>query len=243
MAKFKDETIAKMLKRYAELKKEYEAMDIEDLKKIMSISNGNRKIGKVLNVSLMPIVTCSNCNECRHFCYDIKACCGPHWENVIRARIKNTVLLQRDMKAYFDRIDGKLTRRRKNKFFRWHVAGDIVNAEYFENMVALAVKHPDFIFWTYTKNYKLVNQYVKEHGGDRVKAIPANLHIMFSEWDGLKLDNPYNFPFFTCRLKDGNKNHAYHWFEKFFRCPGNCDVCKRENRGCLIGENTWIDEH
>lgn len=243
MAMFRKETIAKMLKRYAELKAYYEEMPLDELNRVMSISDGNTKIGKALNVSLMPIVTCANCNECKYYCYDIKACCGPHWQNVINARVKNTVLMQRDIKAYFDRIDDKLTRRRKNKFFRWHVAGDIVSMEYFEYMVKLANDHKDFVFWTYTKNYSIVNEYVKNHGNDRLKAIPANFHIMFSEWDGLKLDNPYNFPFFTCRLKDGNKNHSYEYFEQFFNCPGNCDICKANNTGCIAGMNTYIDEH
>ena len=40
----------------------------------MCISNGNKKIGKVMNVSLPPILTCHNCKECKYFCYDIKAC-------------------------------------------------------------------------------------------------------------------------------------------------------------------------
>ena len=40
----------------------------------LCISEGNKKIGRVWNVSLLPIFTCRNCTECKKYCYDIKAC-------------------------------------------------------------------------------------------------------------------------------------------------------------------------
>ena len=52
----------------------------------ISISDGNNKIGRCMNVSLAPIVTCANCKECKHYCYDVKACC--QYENVRIARAK-----------------------------------------------------------------------------------------------------------------------------------------------------------
>lgn len=131
-------------------------------------------------------------------------------------------------------------RRRTNKYFRWHVGGEIPTIEYFSEMVRIAKLFPDFTFWTYTKMYGIVNAYCYKYGRD---AIPDNLHVMFSEWDGTQLYNPYNFPIFTCRLKDGNKNHTYEWFETLYKCPGNCDICKAAKRGCIVGESTFADEH
>lgn len=126
---------------------------------------------------------------------------------------------------------------------RWHVSGDIPDYDYLERMIKIAIDHPDFLFWTYTKNYFVVNEYVKNHSGDRFKAIPENLVIMFSEWDGMPLINPYNFPIFTCKLKEGNKNHKPEYFDGLYKCPGNCDICKGIKRGCIAGENTYADEH
>lgn len=232
---FKIESIRKIVALANEKEKELKNKNISEIK--ICISKGNKKIGKVMNVSLMPVKTCGNCKQCMLYCYDIKACLQ-YPNTVIDARMRNTVLLKRDRNEYFNRIENAIERRRTNKYFRWHVAGDIVDADYFDRMVTIAEKHPDFIFWTYTKMYHIVNNYLKEG-----KTIPGNLHIMFSEWDGMPLDNPYGMPVFTCKLKDGNKNHKPEYFDTLHRCPGNCDICKMLNRGCIKGENTYVDEH
>ena len=234
------ESIRKMVAIANQKRKKYEEMPIEDIK--MCISSGNRKIGRVMNVSLMPVITCANCRECMYYCYDIKACLR-YPDTVIDARMRNTVLWMRDPAEYFRRIREKIARRRKNFFFRWHVAGDIPNMDYLAEMVAIARENPNWIFWTYTKNYRVVNEYVRTHGGTKAAAIPANLNIMFSEWDGLPLDNPYNFPVFSCKLKAGNVNHSAEYFSKLHKCPGNCDICKNSRRGCVAGESSYADEH
>lgn len=205
----------------------------------LTISKGNRKIGNVLNCSLAPIITCTNCGECMRICYDLKACIQ-YPNTVIKARAKNTALLLENRDEYFRQIDTVMTRRRKNKYFRFHVSGDIVDIDYFSRMIETARKHPDFIVWTYTKNYPVVNEYCRRFGKE---TIPNNFIVMFSEWDGLTLNNPYNFPVFTCKLKKGNKNHSPEYFNNLYHCPGNCDICKKNNRGCIVGENTTCIEH
>lgn len=207
----------------------------------VSISTGNRKIGRVMNVSIPPVLCCGNCKECKNFCYDIKACV--QYENVRGARARNLAILRRDREKYFAEIDEKISRRRLHKFFRWHVAGDIVDSEYLADMVRIARNHPDFVFWTYTKMYHIVNAFVAENGNDRGHAIPRNLSIMFSEWDGMPLDNPYHFPTFAVKMADGNRNHPAEYFDGLYKCPGNCDVCKEAGRGCIVGENTYANEH
>lgn len=231
---FSRESIRKVLRIAGEYRDKFMDMALDSIN--LCISKGNRKIGRVMNVSLMPMLTCANCGECKHFCYDIKACLQ-YPKTVIAARMRNTVIMWRDMEEYFSRIDKAISRRRVNKFFRWHVAGDIVSRKYLANMVKLARKYPDFKFWTYTKNYDLVNEYVRIHGGTRAAAIPGNLSIMFSEWKGLPMNNPYNFPVFACRFPDEPIPAG------FFHCPGNCDYCTANCRGCIIGENTYNDLH
>lgn len=232
------------IKKMIGIAKQYEntlsEMDVNDI--AMCISNGNRKIGKVMNVSLMPIITCTNCSECKFLCYDIKACLQ-YPDTVINARMRNTVLLKKDRNEYFNRIENKISRRKKNKFFRWHVAGDIIDIDYFSRMVEIARRHSDFIFWTYTKNYKAVNEYVRTHGGSIETAIPENFSVMFSEWDGMEMNNPYDFAVFSCKLKNGNKNRTAESFNTMYRCPGNCDICKKAKLGCIGHMNTYADEH
>ena len=186
----------------------------------VSISMGNKKIGRVMNVSLAPILTCANCSECLKLCYDIKA--NIQYGNVLKARARNTVLALEYMDRYFQGIRYALAKRRKNKYFRWHVGGDIPNYKYFCEMVEIAKEQPDFTFWTYTKNYGIVNLYVQKCGR---AAIPENLTIMFSEWDGMKLVNPYNFldvRRLYRKVRTSNRLRYVHLFsQKYIRPPSS----------------------
>lgn len=202
----------------------------------MCISKGNRKIGRVMNVSLPAIITCKkNCQHCKKFCYDIKACLQ-YAKTVIPARVRNYVILIKDRNEYFNRIDKACEKRRTNKYFRWHVSGDIIDYDYFDRMVKLAKKYPAFKFWTYTKQYYIVNAWILCNGGTKA-ALPENLTIMFSEWRGIEMVNPYGLPEFRIVFKsDKVKPKGYY-------CPGNCDICKKINRGCIAGETTYANEH
>lgn len=227
---YKIETIRKIVSNLVAREMFYLAKDIDDIP--MCVSDGNKKIGKVMNVSLPPVVCCPNCSQCQKLCYDIKAC-NQYPNTVVDARARNLAILKKDRDEYFNRIEDKIKRRRLHKFFRWHVAGDIVDYNYFERMVEVAKNHPDFVFWTYTKAYGTVNEYLKRNGRN---AIPTNFSIMFSEWRGMPMDNPYGFPEFKVVFKDEDK-------PKGFYCPGNCDICKRIHRGCIAGETTYCNEH
>ena len=110
-------------------------------------------------------------------------------------------------------------------------------------MVQIAKDFPEWRFWTYTKMYWIVNDYVRNNGNNRFVAIPANLSVMFSEWDGVPLDNPYSFPVFSCKLEAGNKNHPEEYFETLYECPGNCDICIKSGHGCVNGESGYVKEH
>lgn len=205
------------------------------------ISTGNRKIGRVHNVSLAPIVTCGNCSHCSGICYDVKA--NIQYKNVLDARARNTVIATEYMDKYFDGIRYYISRRcgkRSNKYFRWHVGGEIPSMDYFKEMVETARMFPTWHFWTYTKMHGIVNLYCQKYGRE---SIPDNFVIMFSEWDGMPLVNPYNFPVFSCRLAGGNVNHPDSYFHNLWKCPGNCDICKKAHRGCIAGESTYADEH
>lgn len=232
---YKQESIKKMIETMGDTMRKYARVPLDRIP--LCISSGNRKIGRVMNVSLPPVLSCGNCGKCKYFCYDIKACLQ-YPGTVIDARIRNWTILKRDREEYFRRIEEKISRRRRNKYFRWHVSGDLIDRDYLENVVQIAKRHPDFTFWTYTKMYGLVNEYVADGG-----RIPGNLSIMFSEWDGVPVVNPYGFPVFSCRMKAGNKNHGPEYFRGLYKCPGNCDVCKSLHRGCIAGENTFADEH
>lgn len=224
---FKNKTLMKVIRLMKAMERKYAAIPLDEIK--MCISNGNHKIGRVMNVSIPPILSCGNCTECKFLCYDIKAC-NQYPNTVIDARIRNWTVLKRSREEYFGRIRKAIARRRKNFYFRWHVAGDIIDIDYLKEMAAIAKENPHFIFWTYTKMYWIVNEYCATY------EIPSNLIIMFSEWRGMPMDNPYGFPEFRVVFKDEVE-------PKGFYCPGNCDVCKAIKRGCVAGETTYCREH
>lgn len=222
-------SIKKVVRLLTERTAHYEKFPTADIP--LCISNNNVKIGRVMNVSLPPILSCGNCKECKGWCYDIKA--NLQYANVVDARVRNWVVFMRDRDEFFRRIEDKIRRRRKHKYFRWHVAGDIVDMDHLIRIIEIARNHPDFVFWTYTKMYAVVNEYCRRYGKE---SIPSNLSIMFSEWKGLPMDNPYGFAEFRVHFEGDPIPNAY-------KCPGNCDLCKKGNRGCLGQETTYNDAH
>lgn len=228
--RYTEETLKKIRAKMNARRRELMETPVSEI--AMCISNGNKKIGKVMNVSLPPLQTCGNCSKCKYECYDVKACI--QYSNVLDARVRNHVILLKDRDEYFGRIINRCMRRRLHKYFRWHVAGDILDVDYLARMVEIARMFPDFQFWTYTKMYHIVNAYCATHGGRA--AIPANLSIMFSEWRGMPMENPYGFPEFRVVFKDEVEPEGFY-------CPGNCDVCKKSRRGCIGGETTYCRIH
>ena len=238
---YSKETIEKYIRNMKNKMNEYSAyfdripgMAYRDI----CISKGNRKIGRVHNISTAPIITCGNCSHCSGLCYDVKA--NIQYKSVMDARARNTVIAREHMDAFFTGIRAYISRRKTNKYFRWHVGGEIPSIEYFHEMVETARMFPKWHFWTYTKMHSIVNAYVSMHGR---ASIPENFVIMFSEWDGMPLCNPFGFPVFSCKLKAGNKNHSPEYFDTLWKCPGNCDICKKAHRGCIAGESSYANEH
>lgn len=232
---YTDETIAKVRGMLADAIAEYRGLIRAGQHFNICISKGNRKIGRVMNVSIAPLLTCKNCKGCQHFCYDIKAVLL--YGNVLQARAKNTALLWENRDEYFRQIEDAISRRRLHKFFRWHVAGEIPDIDYLNRMIEIARRHPDFTLWTYTKMYGIVNNWCKQHGKE---SIPANMHIMFSEWRGMPIINPYGFPEFRVVFPDDVTKPDP---RKVHYCPGSCDVCIKAGRGCVAGETTYCFLH
>jgi len=229
---YKPETLKKIISDLKRRTNSY-VQELKDGRKIkLVISAGNRKIGRAMNVSLAPIITCGNCKDCMFFCYDVKACL--QYENVRNARAKNTALFMLDRFEFFRQLWEAMSKRRTNKFLRFHVSGEIMDYNHFELIVETARRFPDFVVWTYTKMYHIVNEWIKNHGGNK-DAVPKNLIVMFSEWHGIPIPNTYGLPEFSCAFP-GEQGRGFH-------CPGNCDFCKEHNCGCVGGQSSYADLH
>ena len=198
----------------------------------LHISKGNRKIGLVHNFSMAPVITCPNCSKCKHYCYDIKAVL--QYPNVLKARAENTAMMMQDRFLTFCLIEHYIENQKAHKVFRWHVSGDIIDVDYFDRMVQIARNHTDWIFWTYTKNYRAVNEWIRSNGGR--ESVPSNLSVMYSVWNGMPCPNPFQMPTFVCVQEGMQEPDAW-------KCPGNCDICLRSGHGCPFRESSYVHEH
>jgi hypothetical protein len=124
-----------------------------------------------------------------------------------------------------------------SRFFRYHVSGDIVDLNYLRKMIEIAERNPHCEMLCFTKKYSIVNTYL-ENGG----VIPKNLHLVFSAWRGLAMDNPFNLPEAHVRYRDNTTTAKPSAVE----CGGNCTECALTDGGCWTlgyGEQVVFNEH
>jgi hypothetical protein len=189
----------------------------------VSISKGNDKMGFIKSVSLPPVTTCPNWRKCLNekgklICYAVRMYKNKARGNVGRAWDRNLSILQADRDNYFIQVKAAAMLER---FFRWHVSGDIIDADYLDRMVKLARECKQTTFMAFTKNYAVVNEYFNNHRQ------PRNLKIIFSlPFNGSSVDNPHKLPTAAVILKGSEP--ADNW--KI--CGGNCQECACRGVGC-----------
>ena len=116
--------------------KAYNAAHAGDNLKI-HISGGNMKLGSIINISLPPVATCHNCNSCSKYCYAIRS--YNRFTDTAAGWNENFLLFITDPDRYFNEISKAVKTQR---FFRWHVSGDIVNGAYFAGIIRVALENP-----------------------------------------------------------------------------------------------------
>ena len=130
------EKIASRVRSMVGLRKNYIETGADGL--TVRFSTGNRKTGaNVPSVSLIPVADCGNCKVCAGGCYDVRNVCFQKSVQVSRA--VNSAIYHSNPAAYFAAIRKFV---RFARFFRWHVGGDLVNLEYWENVVSIALDTP-----------------------------------------------------------------------------------------------------
>lgn len=203
----------------------------ENIKNVkVSISAGNTKMGAVPSVSLLPVVTCPAGCPCAKKCYAAKLC--RIRKTVREAYARNTDIARNTPDLYWLQVK---TAAAMARYFRFHVSGDIMNADYFSNMVNVASELPGTEFLAFTKQYAIVNDYIA--AGNE---IPANLHLIFSEWPGIDVPNPHNMPTSAVIFKGQEPRAGWKV------CGGNCAECACRGVGCWElkkGETIAFYEH
>jgi hypothetical protein len=179
------------------------------------ISHGNSKLGKTPNISLPPHTTCVLDAPCRKDCY-----ANNHayrlYPNVRQAWDANLEAWTNNPGWYEARIRNYLAEN-KPKYFRWHVGGDMPDRNYAEMVERIATVFPETSFLIFTRRIWL----------ERV-LLPANLHVMRSQWPGESVDTMSRkfivLPKGEDVLDDG------------ILCPGKCEGCRAcwMDHGCPI---------
>lgn len=197
----------------------------------VSISNGNSKMGAIASVSLPSGITCKAC-DCEKKCYARRI--ERLRPSVASAYQRNFEIMRNDPTTYWREVEAAIM---MSRFFRFHVSGDIPSYDYLKQMVEVSKRNEHCEILCFTKKYELVNKYISEGG-----TIPDNLHMVFSGWRNLTMDNPYNLPEAHVRYRDGSttaRNDAQD-------CGGNCTECARTSGGCWSltkGEQVIFNEH
>jgi hypothetical protein len=99
--------------------------------------------------------------------------------------------------------------KKKPDYFRWHVAGDILNQDYVNGMINIARMNLKTQFLAFTKRYDF-----------NYDNRPKNLEIVFSLWPNWGEPNK-NFP--LAFMQDGTESRIT---KNTVNCPGNCTHCK-----------------
>lgn len=198
----------------------------------VKISAGNAKLGSIPSVSLPAGITCRSDCECIKKCYAHRL--ERRRPSVRQAYQHNYELLESQPDVYWREVEASIM---MSRFFRFHVSGDIPDCVYLAHMVEIAERNSHCEILCFTKKYDLVNSYL-----DMGIQIPKNLHIVFSKWRGLSMDNPYLLPEAHVRYRDGSTTAS----DIAKECGGNCTECLLTEGGCWSlksGEQVVFNEH
>lgn len=195
----------------------------------VTITGGNRKLGKVANISLPPCLSCRKDAPCAKSgkCYALKA--YRLYPSVRKAWGDNWKHYKRNKGTYWSHIYGYLVKH-KPRHFRFHTAGDIPDKQYFTQIVRTARNFPNIKFLVFTKQYDIVQQFEGN--------ITKNLSVVLSAWPGLALPESPRFP--IAFMQDGTETRTD---GTELECSGNCETCGMCWNLKDLGKNVVFQKH
>lgn len=177
-------------------------------KHCISISEGNKKMGRVPSFSLVPGISCPIGVPCYMVCYARR----------MMLRRDNTALAyQNNLKAVQECRRKKIVEAivnfikwKKPKYFRFNVSGDFNVPGYWDLAMDVAKQCPETKFMAFTKCYKLQN-----------RKRPDNFNLILSAWQEY---NPGKNP--KCGVAHYDDG-TYPIPEDAIPCDLKCDQCFR----------------
>ena len=170
-------------------------------------------------INLPPALTCRKEAPCIRGCYAREG--RFNFSNVKTSLQRNYDAYVENPDQFFNVIESRLMLF-LFKYFRWHSAGDIPDERYLEGMFKVAIKFPEIKFLCFTKQYEIVNTYLKSHEK------PGNLILVLSNWGEFICPNPHNLPTAWVRFKFRPYNVPVNAME----CNGNCGNCVSTEASC-----------
>ena len=173
---------------------------------IVKISPKNSKLGKIPNISLIPIKDCGDCDHCKSDCYAVKA--WRQYPNVRTAWKGNSQAFRNDPAAAMLEVH-KYLEKKNPRFFRIHVAGDFLNQAHVAVWIKCAESFPNTKFLAFTKMANL-----------NYSDTPDNLTIIHSQWPGRDVTSQQSGT--RAWVQDGTETRIP---ADAIECPGHCDDC------------------
>ena len=200
----------------------------------VTLTRGNTKLGRVLNLSLPPPKTCDHSLPCyKGGCYALRSCYNLYPE-VRKAWDGNWRAWKKHGLGFFESVHEAVAKVRP-ELFRWHVGGDIPDADYLYGMLGLARLHPETRFRAFTKKYDIVKAQARDIRKHK------NLTVSLSMWPGLKCHPATIRAWSTSWVRD-HKNPDPRIPETAKECSGKCDTCQL-CWGLKPGESVVFDKH
>ena len=224
--RMRDEAIEKRIKKMLALRSEVIRNGVENYR--VNVMKGNRKTGETCHtVSLIPIVDCHNCSECRNNCYDIRNDCI--YPAVLKSRAINSAIHKVDPVRYWSEVGDEIEEKGITEL-RIDIGGDLRYVDFVE-IGKLGENHSQCEDLFFTKEYVECNQYISEniHRYPDNFGFPPNVHPLFSRWLNMPCDNPYHVPESHVLWPDGRTTAPE--FGAYF-CKGNCSNCFLFKEGC-----------
>ncbi len=200
------------------------------------LMKGNDKTGLFcFTVSLLPVIDCPNCSECKNHCYDVQHDCIN--KGCFEQRVINHIIHKADAERYWREIELQVQANFVTQL-RINVGGDLSGID-FECINEMAKRNPGCDFLFFTKNYKECNSWLAAHNGE----FEGNVKCIFSRWPGMECDNPFNMPESHVLWEDGSTTAPE--FGAYY-CGGNCSECHFKQEGCWVlkkGEHVIFRVH
>lgn len=200
------------------------------------LMKGNDKTGLFcFTVSLLPIIDCPNCKECKNHCYDVQHDCIN--KGCFEQRVINSAIHKTDVERYWREIELQVQANFVTQL-RINVGGDLSGID-FECINEIGKRNPQCDFLFFTKNYKECNAWLAEHNGE----FAQNVKCIYSRWPGMECDNPFNMPESHVLWEDGSTTAPE--FGAYY-CGGNCSECHFKKEGCWVlkkGEHVIFKAH